>query len=556
MSFLFDYFILFGIRPSFHIKGSKLYHTILSELISYISIIIIIFFIIFYGIELFKRKNVSIIRTTYSDQFPTPINLSHNFFFPFSLQYQNYTNYVNESIYYVTANYINIKYDDNGNEILNKTPIPIITCDKINFTILKEDYKALPLSQLYCLDNPKDLILQGDYGRKYWDYLSFSFNFCDENNNKNIKCENKNKIIELLKGGYFGMFISDTIIEPLNLNKPVILNVLNQFTTISSVIYKDYWVYFRTNEIKTDSNLFFDTIKKETCVGFDKTSEHTDMRNIDSNFMSMLVRGSSERYVYTRNYRKFASVAADISGIIKVLFFIGDSLVFLFENIYYKFYLLSFFDIKFNEKKMKFTKKFSSNINIYYSPISKDKNFIGDNFSVNNAYVINNNKNDNIDINTVSKNNKNIISDYSENKYNLDYNNKSNKSICKIGLIFPNFKFHNRIDYSNELKFRTLLSIIFCKKKKKIVNKYVENIYNNIKIYFEIIRFFKLYNDVEKMKKEFLNYQDFNRMENNYLFSLNSEKTTNFFNSNFKNIFQKISNFSFQNFNNSSQGFT
>ena len=58
------------------------------------------------------------------------------------------------------------------------------------------------------------------------------------------------------------------------------------------------------------------------------------------------------------------------------------------------------------------------------------------------------------------------------------------------------------------------------------------------------------------MKKEFLNYQDFNRMENNYLFSLNSEKTTNFFNSNFKNIFQKISNFSFQNFNNSSQGFT
>ena len=39
------------------------------------------------------------------------------------------------------------------------------------------DYKALPLNQLYCLDNPKDLILQGDYGRKYWDYLSFSFNF-------------------------------------------------------------------------------------------------------------------------------------------------------------------------------------------------------------------------------------------------------------------------------------------------------------------------------------------------------------------------------------------
>ena len=126
------------------------------------------------------------------------------------------------------------------------------------------------------------------------------------------------------------MFISDTIIQPLNLNKPVILNVLNQFTTISSVLYKDYWVYFRTNEIKTDSNLFFDIIKKESHIGFDKTAEHTDMRSIDSNFMSMLIRGSSERYVYTRNYRKFASVTADISGIIKVLFAIGDVLVFFF----------------------------------------------------------------------------------------------------------------------------------------------------------------------------------------------------------------------------------
>ena len=57
------------------------------------------------------------------------------------------------------------------------------------------------------------------------------------------------------------------------------------------------------------------------------------------------------------------------------------------------------------------------------------------------------------------------------------------------------------------------------------------------------------------MKKEFLNYQDFNKIENNYLFALNSEKTTNIFNCNFQNIFQKNSHFSFQFFNNSAQGF-
>ena len=554
MSSFHDFFILYGIRPSFYVKGSKLYHTILSELMSYISIFIILFFVIFYGLQLFKRKNVSIVRTIYSDQFPTPINLSHNFFFPFSLQYQNYTNYVNESIYYVTANYINVKYDDNGNEILNTTPIPIITCDKINFTILKDDYKALPLNQLYCLDNPKDLILQGDYGRKYWDYLSFNFNFCDESKNKNIKCENKDTIIELLRGGYFGMFISDTIIQPLDLKKPVILNVLNQFTTISSVIYKDYWVYFRTNEIKTDSNLFFDFMKKESHIGFDKTSEHSDMRQIDSNFMSMLIRASSERYVYTRKYMKFASVAADISGIIKLLYFLGDFLVYCFENIYYKFYLMSFFDINFNEKKLKIPKKFNSNININFSPVAKDKNNSVEISSVNNAYN-SKNKHCNAGMNMVFKN-KNIISDYSENKLNIDFENKSSKIIGKVGLIFSNFKFQKRIDYSTKLNFATILSIMICKNKKKIINRDIENIYNNIIIYFEIIRFFKLYNDVEQIKKEILNYQDFNKMEINYLFTLNSDKTSNIFNCNFQNIFNKKYHFASQTSNNSVQGLT
>ena len=138
MASYFDLFVLFGIRQSFYINGSKKYYTLFSQIISIISIILILFFVIYNGLQLFNRKNPSIIRTVFTEEYPIPINLSRNFLFTFSLQYQNYTNYVNESIYTVSGNYVKKSIDSLGNEIEKIIPIQIITCDKINISILKD----------------------------------------------------------------------------------------------------------------------------------------------------------------------------------------------------------------------------------------------------------------------------------------------------------------------------------------------------------------------------------------------------------------------------------
>ena len=529
MASYFDLFVLYGIRQSFYINGSKKYYTLFSEIVSIISIIFILFFCIYYGLQLFTRKNPSIIRTVFTEEYPIPINLSKNFLFTFSLQYQNYTNYVNESIYTVTANYIKKSYDSLGNEIEKNIPLQIITCDKINISILKDYFETLSLNNLYCLENPEGIILEGDYGRNYWNYLTFSFKFCDEKNN-NSNCENKEKIIEMLKGGYFGMFVSDIKFNPFNYNTPVILNGINQYTTISSIIYKDLWVYFRVNQIETDSNLFFEIKKKEEYYGFDKTVEHYDTRTIDNHFMTMIVRASADRIVYSRNYKKFASISADISGIIKVILVLGDFLVSIFDNVYYKFFVFSFFDIKLNNKnKFDFVvphRKNNTNINILNTIKSSYKK-------------INNNK----EMNFMFKNNKmKNDSPYEENSENILYNNNNiniksgSENNDKLKFSFTNTK--KKIDYRKQINFSILMNIIFCK-KEKILNMNIIDVYKNIMIYFEIIRFFKLYNDVEKLKKELLNYNDYNYMEINYNFLLNNEKTLNLFNNEFDILFSK-----------------
>ena len=536
MASYFDLFVLYGIPPTFYVNGSKQFYTLFSQIASFFSIFLIIFFSVYCSLELLNRKNPQITRTVYVDEYPNPINLSKNFIFTFSLQYQNYTNYVNESIYSVSASYTQTKVDNDGNTIEKNTPISITTCDKININILKDYFHTLSLENLYCLENPDELILEGDFGRSYWNYLTFRFNFC--NNNKN--CEEKSKIIDMLKGGYFGMFISDIIVQPLNYKKPVIYNGINQYTTISSLMYKDFWVYFRTNEIKTDSNLLFESHKKEVYYGFDKSFEHTDMRDIESNFMTMIVRASSDRYVYSRTYKKFASVIADIAGMMKFIFLLGDSLVYFFENVYYKFYLFSFFDIKISDKLqlLKFpSRKYYSNAHIsnYNRDTEKNKReninlFMSDvakSTKIKNQLIIPEEMSDNINLNEV--------------------NSRSNSEINgKQGL---NFKNHNNKSQKNYTKFLncfSIINIILCKYNKKIINQNIEEIYNNILIYFEIIRFFKLYNDVEEVKKVVFNFEQFNFMDNNYFFSLNNEKTINNFNNNFQSVFNKKANFKTQ----------
>ncbi len=537
MASYFDLFVLFGIRQSFYINGSKKYYTLFSQIISIISIILILFFVIYNGLQLFNRKNPSIIRTVFTEEYPIPINLSKNFLFTFSLQYQNYTNYVNESIYTVSGNYVKKSIDSLGNEIEKIIPIQIITCDKINISILKDYFETLSLNNLYCLENPEEIILDGDYGRSYWNYLTFNFNFCNNNSN----CENKDKIIEMLKGGYFGMFVSDIKFNPFNYNTPVVLNGINQYTTISSIIYKDLWVYFRVNQIETDSNLFFDIKQKEEYYGFDKSVEHYDTRTIDNHFMTMIVRASADRIVYSRNYKKFASISADIAGMIKVILVFGDFLVYIFENVYYKFFLFSFFDIKLNSRnKFDFVipqRKFNTNINILNTKKSLQKKLNSNkelNFIFQNK-VKNDSPNEENSENILCNNNNNI----NNNNNNNIYIKSGSENTDKLKLSFSNNK--NKIDYTKELNFAILMNIIFCK-KEKIIHVNIIDIYRNIMIYFEIIRFFKLYNDVEELKKGFLNFNDYNYMEINYNFPLHNEKTLNLFNNKYELLFKKKNN--------------
>ena len=138
-----------------------------------------------------------------------------------------------------------------------------------------------------------------------------------------------------------------------------------------------------------------------------------------------------------------------------------------------------------------------------------------------------------------NKNKSNLASE--ENSENILYNNNKSNSDNNDKLKNNLSNKKNKKDYTKELNFSIIMNIIFCK-KEKIFNLNIIDIYRNISIYFEIIRFFKLYNDVEELKKGLLSFNDYNYMEINYSFSLHNDKTLNLFNNGFEPLFNKKNN--------------
>ena len=67
---------IYGIKPSFYVKGKDTYFTKFTLFISILSILVIAFFIIYFGKELLYKTNQNLLFSTITDKEPLALNLS------------------------------------------------------------------------------------------------------------------------------------------------------------------------------------------------------------------------------------------------------------------------------------------------------------------------------------------------------------------------------------------------------------------------------------------------------------------------------------------------
>ena len=581
---------IYGIKPSFYVKGKDTYFTKFTLFISILSILVIAFFIIYFGKELLYKTNQNLLFSTITDKEPLALNLSSsNFVLSFSLQYENYTSFIDNKIYNIKAYLVSSYIDKEINEkIINYTSLEVVKCSNYHFNLISDFFKTKDLNNLYCLNN-NNLIIKGGFDNENYQFIKIEFNFCD-NNSINYICEDLESIKKKFKGGYVTIFYSDLSIQSNNYSHPAVINGRNKVTTFSSNYYKEFTLFFKNKIIQTDKGLVFTNIEKSYYYSFENSEEYIDFRNYDYNFFNLFIRPSSEHDEYLRSYTKATSVIADISGMFKLIMVIGHIICITTDSIFYKLYILSFFDLNYNLDIDSKKKNIFSLLNVVKSikenkkdPTSlrnvgklpslyqiyeidnmhrKDKEkvlktIIMTKNSIHstkfndikkklvckeNNNITNNNNSNNNSINNNNKICNSYRNDYILNKYKENFNLYDfNQNIYKT----KSFR-HKRIklkEMRNEnmeknLSCCNLFYLAFCEKSKKtIYGKKLSN-FQNISIYLDIIRYLKIFHDLHLLKRYLLSDKDFKKIESDYLFDKNSKITTDLFYNNFENYFE------------------
>ena len=553
MNYLIQLIEIYGIKPTFTINAKSSYSNMLDHIVSSLTILLLFLFTLFFFLDLFGRKNPHIISTEYIDIDPETIDLRRSdFIFAIGLQDENYINYLNESIYSIELKLVTSKMSlqSVGYRIKEEATIELTTCDKIFMPVLSNFFDRLPLNQLYCIKNASDLYIEGSYMSSTWVYLKYEVKKCDNRTfiakGKEPKCASQEVIDSTLSKGFFSYYVSDYSVFTNEYNNPIKVFGKNYFTTINHKLSKIIWTYFKTIQFETDNAWLFTNNHTKKIFCYDKSVEHFNIENNNNTFVTLFVRCSDKRQIISRSYIKVDIIIAKTITMGMLIISIVKFFMLYFQKMLYYSYICSFYKFE-SSIRTKYVKKKTEmkDHNVSGMTIHNLIQFKRDREIREEEGITKKNQNTSIMIqktktitlqkdgskqsdNQVNSGSNKIVEELNSSKDILPYRQLNNS---QLECIIKKKKNHPR---NKPFKCRTLCKFCTCNIETIYKFKYVKKTYKNIGIYLELVRFLKLYNDVDLLKRVYFDDNQYRLIEHDYFFYKNSDITYQHYMNKFK----------------------
>jgi hypothetical protein len=329
---------------------------------------------------------------------------------------------------------------------------------------------------------------------------------------------NQEEIDKYLQSGYVDIFMTDKMIVPKDFKNPTKIYGKNIFDSINGMDYMDYWIYLKRLEVQTDEGIIFEQIAKTSVISFEKTST-MKYSLLDETFLQVILRISINKEIYDRTYMKLQEALANVGGMVKIIFTIGEILNYITKIILYRNYILQFFNMDYfkaitnNKKNIKYNKL------VTIPPlIITNKNLLNLNTENNielRDYIQINNSNINLQFHNNSSFIKNqslqellSIKNKNESKKilnsNISKNENKNKNNHTMFYTDYNFKVNKNYLYNKVIrrKIRKYHSILDILLKKGCCKQIISSIkrFRKISFLFEISRYIKNINETNLLK--------------------------------------------------------
>jgi hypothetical protein len=345
---LFKYIDLFGMEPKINIKQYNKYNTFFGGFVSIFIYILVVLGFIYFGQELILKANPTVIVSNQYDTNPLQFNLTkEKFNFFIKLQDVNSNYYIDPQIFYFSVKHVitTRTLDSNGSPSYTTQTIPLKleVCNMTrHFPNFEEQFTGQDLGRAMCVyqGDSDSLYISGIYGSEVYGRITIDILPCKNSTTSDVKCKPQEDIDKMLEGGFFSIFLIDTIFDPKNYTHPYTYVGRNFYTSMSKNFYKSYSLWFKNIDYLTDSGFLLQDLKQGKYMQMDDQSEIMDYRSGTAEFFRCVLRTSNNRDIYYRKYVKLQDILANMGGLIKGIMVCVQAFFLLFQRTYYYLFLI------------------------------------------------------------------------------------------------------------------------------------------------------------------------------------------------------------------------
>ena len=511
----------FGKLPEFYIKGKQKQITLIGRIFTIIFIIIYILIFAYKIYRMFQRLDITFY-DSYSDteEYPSIEITNENFYLLFSLINESGQHFIDESIYYPKAFFI----DEENYEI---------KLERCNIEKIGSKYKSMfqnsELINYYCLSKVNYTFIS------LTNSIKLQLFPCKNTTENNNHCKPKEIIDENINGKDFEINFEDIIITPLNFGTPIKEKINFIYTTVFKTFGQYLYTEMQFVNIETSTNIigfdFLTEAKSENFIkynsleiipqpGYDLNDETNEYPICEVEFQlnDKILREK-------RQYIQFIDVLGEVGGLMGIIYsFFAEICSFVSDILYEKKIANNLFSFDINRKIILIKKGkdlfFRTNadrkeeekekiiINKLKSPTNKEKLknaklLIMDTMNkeeINDANSGNNlvNKNNPIAKNSHNKDKLGNFDNYSE-KNIYKYSGKNTKNIFykrTNGNNLDSINYNEKDWLIDKINLKETLMSICCRFKRKRRNVYKLLLNETMNIIMEKLDIFNLFRDL------------------------------------------------------------
>jgi len=386
-------FDIFSINFHLRIFGEENYKSKSGTFLGFVTIVAIMAFSGIFIIELFMRKNFSIIYNTNTNLIPR-IDLTNTPIMFFISDKQG-KRIPKDGIYNIEVKLIKYPSDKLSNKLIYSN-IEFEQCNKEKHKLFGEITTYPDFSENLCISPGKqEKILFGQWKdvQKGFSGLTFFINKC---NPASEKCREESEIEKYLYDFVVGVYYNSYNIDHYNYNSPKVMKYQsNGNFAMSNTLLKYYYLNLSQVFYETDYGLIFEEKSLEDFYVFESQKidinlqPKTSNSNVSLYTLGNIILTCSENIsFYHRSYGKAQTVIANIGGLIKIILILSKLLFEFFTrkilivDLSNNFFKLSDVQEEKNDNKDN-KQKLNSNL-----PITKE--IINNNFAPNKLYIAKN----------------------------------------------------------------------------------------------------------------------------------------------------------------------